>query len=145
MFIRLLFCVYSLESEFKLLVEVSNEVFDLNAFLLHCVTVTNCYAAVLFECIEVISDAERSTDLVLTAVTLTDLTCFVVFNVELLGKHRVNFHCRFFELLCERKNCCLYRCKGRVEVHNRSYVALADSFLIVSVANDSEEKTLNAE
>ena len=43
-FLKLLFWVIQLK--LKLCFDVGNEIFNLNSFLLHCITVTNCYAAV---------------------------------------------------------------------------------------------------
>ena len=82
--------------EFHFLFDISGEVFDLDTLLLHCISVTNGNAAVL-DGVKVISYAERSTDLVLSSVTLADRACFVVVNAELLSEHIVNLA----SLLCE--------------------------------------------
>ena len=60
--------------EFNLFSDVSVQLSDRNANLLHRVAVANRYAAVFLR-IEVVSDAERGADLVLAAVTLADRTC----------------------------------------------------------------------
>ena len=55
----------------------------LYTLLLHCISVSNCYTAVLNR-VKIICDAERCTDLVLTAISLTDRTCLVIVNKEVL-------------------------------------------------------------
>lgn len=50
--------------------EVSNLI-DRYSFLLHCITVTNSYAAIVFG-IEIVGDAVRSSYLILAAVTFAD-------------------------------------------------------------------------
>ena len=134
-------------SVFKLLFKVSNKLVHVNSFLSHGVSVTDRYAVVL-ERIKVKGDAEGSTDLVLSAVSLTDLTCLVVLNVELLCKLHVKVGSGFLELLCKRKDSCLYGSKCGVEVHYCSYVglfAVADLFLVICFAYDSKEQSLNTE
>ena len=77
--------------KFHSLFDVGNEIVDLDSFLLHGISVADGHAAVVFG-IKVVGDAERSTDLVLTAVTLTDRTCLVEVNGEVLGEHLANLH-----------------------------------------------------
>ena len=140
-------------SECHLCFEVSYEVVDSYTLLLHCVTVADCNAVVLLKSIEVVGDAERSSNLVLTAVSLTDSTSLVEVNHELLGEHLVYFLSLGSELLNKRKNCTLERCKSRVEVHYCADFLLLvavlvcgnDLLLIVSLCNDREEESLNAE
>ena len=56
---------------------------DRHSFLLHRVTLTDCYATVL-NAVEVVCDAEGSTDLVLSSVSLADSACIVIVNAEVL-------------------------------------------------------------
>ena len=69
----------NIQLKFDFLVDVSNQIFDFYSFLLHCVTVTNCYTAVFFG-FEVVCDAQRCADFVLTTVAFADRACFVVVN-----------------------------------------------------------------
>ena len=69
-------CISCLElsenvAEVNLLADDSVEILDLNALLLHAVAMTDSYAAVVKRLV-VDSNAERSTDCVLTAISLTD-------------------------------------------------------------------------
>ena len=64
------------KSEFDLLCDVGGNILDLNALLLHRIAVANGNTAILLG-LEIDGDAERSTDLVLTAVALADGTGIV--------------------------------------------------------------------
>ena len=70
------------KSELDLLCDISSNFLNLDALLLHRITVTNGYAAVLLG-FKVHGNADRRTDLVLTAVALTDRACIVKINREL--------------------------------------------------------------
>ena len=59
------------KSELDFFVNVVNQLVNGDSLLLHCVTVTNRYAVVLKR-VEVVGDAHRRSDFVLTAVTLAD-------------------------------------------------------------------------
>lgn len=69
--------------ESYLLFDISYQLVDLDTLLLHCISVSYCYTAVLNR-IKVICDAEWCTDLVLTAISLTDRACLVIVNKEVL-------------------------------------------------------------
>ena len=69
------------KSELDLLCDISSNFLDLDALLLHSVAVTNGYAAVLLS-LEIDGYAVRCTDLVLTAIALTDRACIVKINRE---------------------------------------------------------------
>ena len=70
-------------SERNSVLDVLLYICDRHSFLLHRVTFTDCYAAVL-NTVEVVCDAEGSTDLVLSSVSLTDSACIVIVNAEVL-------------------------------------------------------------
>ena len=125
-------------SELKALLNVRNKLFDLNAFLLHCVTVTNCYTSVYLT-VKVVSNAERCSDFVLSAITLTDGTCIIEINHETLCKSLVNLDCRIIELLCKRQYCSLERSQCRMEMQYSTDVFLtvfADILFIVCIAKE---------
>lgn len=69
----------------KFISKVCIKLIDLHTYLLHSVTVTDCNCTVILR-LEVISDTERSTDLILSAVTFTDISTVIVLTVVLLGK-----------------------------------------------------------
>ena len=68
-------------SERNSVLDVLLYICDRHSFLLHRVTLTDCYAAVL-NAVEVVCDAEGSTDLVLSSVSLAESACIVIFNAE---------------------------------------------------------------
>ena len=69
--------------ESYLLFDISYQLVDLDTLLLHCISVSYCYTAVLNR-IKVICDAEWCTDLVLTAISLTYRASLVIVNKEVL-------------------------------------------------------------
>ena len=70
-------------SERNSVLDVLLYICDRHSFLLHRVTFTDCYATVL-NTVEVVCDAEASTDLVLSSVSLADSACIVIVNAEVL-------------------------------------------------------------
>ena len=80
---RILNCL-SHKSECKFICEVSIQLINLNTNLLHGITVTDSYHSVSFG-IEIVGYAERSTDLVLSSVTFTDVSTIIEFAVVFLG------------------------------------------------------------
>ena len=86
-------CIFPVSSYMKLkrkfIRKVSIQLVDLHTYLLHGITVTDGHCAVRLR-LKVIGYAERSSDLVLTTVSLTDITSVVKLTVILLAKLRVN-------------------------------------------------------
>ena len=82
--------IYELECQF--LVEVVLKFRDRNTNLLHSVSVTYCNCAVFLR-LEVISYAERSTDLILSSVSLTDVSSVIELAVVVLGKFCIDLLC----------------------------------------------------
>ena len=68
--------------KFDSLVDVCREVVNFNTLLLHCVAVTDCNRTVLLG-VKVVCDAEGSTYLVLSAVTLAYAARLVLFAHKL--------------------------------------------------------------
>ena len=54
---------------------------DFYAFLLHCVAVADCYAAVLLT-VKIVGDAKRRADFVLAAVAFADRARVVKFDAK---------------------------------------------------------------
>ena len=77
------FAISSILSERNSVLDVLLYICDRHSFLLHRVTLTDRYATVL-NTVEVVCDAEWSTDLVLSSVSLTDSACIVIINAEVL-------------------------------------------------------------
>ena len=69
--------------ECDLLCQIVYQIVDLHALLLHGITITNGDAAILLG-LKVNRDAVRGTDLILTAVTLTDGTSIGKVSIELI-------------------------------------------------------------
>ena len=70
--------------ECKLICKVSIQIFDSNTLLLHGITETYGNAAICLG-IKIVSYAERSSDLVLTTISLTNVSSVIKFTVVLLG------------------------------------------------------------
>ena len=102
--------------------------------------------------VEVQRDAERSADLVLTAIALADGSGLVVVHHEVLGQLVVQLHGRAGEnlLLAQGQDGRLERRQRGVEVHDHADVVLAvliltHDFLIVSVAQDGQHAALHTQ
>ena len=70
--------------ESKFISKISIQLVNLNTNLLHGITVTNSYHTICLG-IEIVGYAERSTDLVLSSVTFTDVSTIIEFSVVFLG------------------------------------------------------------
>ena len=117
---------------------------DRKTNLLHRISVTNGNASVVLG-IEVVGDAEGSTDLILTAISLTDRAGLIKLAGELLSKLVVKLESLLGELLGKRKHCCLDGSKSGMKVKNYSYVTLTDGLLIVSVNEECKSNSVCAE
>ena len=123
--------------EFKLLADVGLNLCHRNSYLLHGISVTNGYAAVTLG-VEVVGDAEGSTDLVLAAVSLTDRAGLVEVDGEFLSKLVVKLERLVGKLLGKRKHGCLEGSKCGMEVKNGTNVAALKLLFIVSVNKECE-------
>ena len=85
-----------LECEF--ISEVSVQLVNLDADLLHRITVTDRDCIVLGG-VEVISDAERCSDLILSSVSLADVSAVIVLAVVFLAERCVDLGRRIRQLL----------------------------------------------
>ena len=135
-------------SERQALFEVSLEVGDGHTDLLHRVAVADRDAAVI-DGLEVVSDAERSTDLIFAAVPFPDGTGDVIVHHEVLGQLLVNFGRLLVKLLGQRQDGSLVRCQCRVETHDDAGVFLAlrvgRGLFVVSFAQERENHAVGTE
>lgn len=94
--------------EIDFLVNHCAELRDRNPLLLHRVAVANSHSAVC-ERVVIDCDAERSTDGILTAISLADRVLLFVLAVEIELEivHYLLCELRKAVLLHERQNCCL--------------------------------------
>ncbi len=117
-----------------------------NSYLLHGISVTNGYATVGLG-VKVVGNAKRSTDLVLTAVSLTDGACLVVVNVKILAEVVKYLLCALGKLLGKRKHRCLEGSEERMQVKHRSYVVLfcINDFFVVSVNEECKSYAVSSE
>ena len=91
------FAVLSLSEEYTLFNILSN-VFNRDSYLLHRISLTNSNALVVFA-VEVVGNAEGSSDFVLTSVSLAYCTRIVIVNREVLAKLVGKRLCRLRKLL----------------------------------------------
>ena len=73
-----------LECEF--ISKVRIQLVDLHTNLLHGITIADCNCSVVFG-LKVISYTERSTDLILSSVTFTNVSTVIIFTVIFLAHH----------------------------------------------------------
>ena len=86
----------SLKSE--LILKICLKIFYLNSFLLHSISVSYCYSIILFR-IKVICYTEWSTYLILSSVSLTDISSVIKLTVIVLRKLCIYLFCAFVKLL----------------------------------------------
>ena len=87
----------------KLVCKVSVQLVDFHANLLHGITVADSYCAVCLG-LEVIGYAERSTDLILSSVTLSDISTVVILAVVFFRKLLIDLLSALIQLLGKRKH-----------------------------------------
>ena len=102
--------------------------------------------------VEVDGYAEGSADLVLTAVTLADGTGFIVIAHEVLAKLLIQLHSGAGEnlLLGKRQDSALEGSQSGMQAQNGADIVIAllvltHNFLIVSIAEDGQNGTLNTQ
>ena len=133
--------------ECKLICKVSIQIFNLDSFLFHGITVTDGNAVIALNGLEVYCDAERCTDLILAAIALADRTGLVIVDREVLCQNRIDLMCLFAQFLGQRQDSSLIRCQSRVEVHYHTGVVLLSvhNFFVIRLGNDGQEQTLYAQ
>ena len=82
--------IFKYASEHKLLRKVSIQILNLDSLLLHRITVADGYRSVVLG-IEIVGHAERCSDLVLTAVSLSDVSAVIKLAVIFLGQLSEDF------------------------------------------------------
>ena len=116
------------------------------SYLLHSISITDCYASVNLR-LKVIGNAKRSTNLVLTSVSLTDRACFVKVNAEVFSKLAIYLVSLLGKLLGKRKNRRLNGCKCRMKVKYCSYIILfsIDNLFVICIAKNSKNASFDTE
>ena len=135
------------KSELDLLCDISSNFLNPDALLLHRITVTNGYAAILLG-LEIDGYAVRRTDLVLTAVALTDRACIVKINRELLSQLLPDRHSLVGQLLGQRQYSSLNGARAGCRRRNGTtsslpFLVLTYDFLVVSVAQEGQCNTVS--
>ena len=130
-------------SEVKLTVEPGFQLADRHPDLLHAVPVTDRDGLVRLG-IEIVCDAERRSDLILSSVTLSDRSTVIKLAVVLLCQLITKLHRRFGKLLGKRKHTNLNRSQRRMEMKNRSHIVLLriEHFLIIRRAEKCQNNTV---
>ena len=70
---------------FKFLCKICIQIFDLNSLLLHRITVTDSHCSVCLR-LEIVSNTEWGSDLILSSVTFSDISSVVKLTVIFLSK-----------------------------------------------------------
>ena len=112
-----------------------------NSYLLHGISVTNGYAAVVLG-IKIVGNAEGCTDLVLTAVSLADRACLVKLNGELLSKIIVKFKSLLGKLLGKRKNCTLNGGESGMKMKHVTNVATLKLLLVICLNKECKSNSV---
>ena len=76
----------------KFFCKVSIEIFDLDSFLLHGITITDSYRTIVFG-LEIVGNTESGTDLILSTVTISDDSTDIKLTVISLSELCVYFLC----------------------------------------------------
>ena len=108
--------------ECKLICKVSIQIFDSNTLLLHGITEAYGNAAICLG-IKIVSYAERSTDLILTTISLTNVSSVIKFTVVFLGKLCVDLLRTLVQFLGQRQHTDLYRCQCGMEMKHSTNIA----------------------
>ena len=132
---------------FKFLLEICLQIFDLDPFLLHCITVADCHRSVFFR-LEIVSHAERCSDLVLTTVTFSDVSAVIILAVVILAQFCEDLLRTFVQFLGKRQHSDLDRCQRRMEMKHGTHIRLffcSDIFLVVCAAQECQDHTVGSQ
>ena len=83
---------------FKFLFEIFLQILDLHSLLLHGISVADSHCAILLR-LEIIGHAVGRSNLILTAVTLSDIAPLVKLTVVLFAELRINLFSSLAQLL----------------------------------------------
>ena len=119
--------------EIQLFCKVCVQISDRNPLLLHGITETNGYAAICLG-IEIVGNAERRTDFILTAISLTDIASVIEFAVVLLAQLGIDLLCTLVELLGQRQDADFNRCQSRMEMKDSTDISALQFFFVISSA-----------
>ena len=131
-------------SEIKLVKEPCIQLVDRDADLLHAVAHADGDSLVLCG-LEIVGQAERSTDLILSAIALADIAAVVELAVVALAELFVDLKSFVAELLGQRQDADLDGCQCRMEAHNSTLVAALELFLVISCTQESQSDTVSAQ
>ena len=112
--------------------------------LLHGITEADGYAAI-FLALEVVGDAERSTDLIFTAVPLTNGTGLIVVHHEVVSQLGPQFPGRLGQLLGQRQYSSLIRSQSRMQTQYGADIALAYFLLVIGIAQEGQSHTVSTQ
>ena len=127
------------ESELDARSDVAFKLVYSNTLLLHRVAVAHCHAVIL-DGVEVIGDAQRSTDLVLAAIALADGAGLVEIDHEFAAQVVADLYSLFRKLLREGKHRSLVGRDdgGEMEHHAGVVLLCVDNFLVIRFAQQRE-------
>ena len=122
------------------------EVFNLDALLLHGVTLAQCHGVVL-EGLVVNSDTIRSTDCILTAIALADGILLLIVSSEIKFEFVDDFACLFGKsvLTYKREHGAFYRCERRGEMEHYTLFATFKFLFLVRGAEHTQEHAVNTD
>ena len=138
------FVLYEIKLECEFLRKVSIQLVNLHTNLLHGVTVTDGHCAICLR-LKVIGHAERRTNLILAAISLTDVTSVVKLTVILLAKLREDLLRALVQLLGQRQHADLHRCQCRMEMKHGTHVAALQLLLVVGCAQERQNHAVRAQ
>ena len=93
------------------------------------------------------SDAERSTDSILTTITLADgiLLLVLAVEIELEVLHYLLCELRQTVFLHERKHCCLDRCERSRDAEHNAGLTVLQCLLLVGMAEHCQNHTVHSD
>ncbi len=134
----------SLFLEIELIKEPCIQLVDRDADLLHAVAHTDGDSLILCG-LEIVGQAERCADLVLSAIALADIAAVVKLAVVAPAELLVDLKSVFGKLLGEGKDTDLDGCQRGMEAHNGTLVAALELLFVVSCAQECQGDTVCAQ
>ena len=131
-------------SEIKLVKEPCIQLVDRDADLLHAVAHADGDSLV-FRGLEIVGQAERCADLVLSAVALADVAAVVELTVVTSAELLVDFESIVREFLGKGKDTDLDRRLRGMETHDGALVAALEFFFIVCCAQECQSNAVRAQ
>ena len=129
---------------FQRFFDIGSDLVDVETDLRHGIAVADG-DGIIFQRIEVDSDAERCSDLILTAVAFSDRACLVVSDHEFFREFLIHFARLFGKVFLQRQDGRFVSREGGVEVHDGTYFAAFEFFFLVRFAKDSQHESVGAD